>query len=263
MTLVDKDIRQLIAAGVIKNADNNNVGPISYDLIIKEIIPVDSSNQKYEKWQLNPQDVVFVACMEDVFLPNNLIAYVEQRNSRIRQGLIVDAPTYQPGHKTKVFFRVRNISSDKISIKNGDSIAAIRFEKLDSEPEKSYDGSFVDEFDFRNLGNYENLLKNDVEKVEQKINDIENMEKGIYGNVMTLMTIFIGIFSLINLNVGFLQNVQFNIIHLLTYNLIIVGALGLFAGLISLFLPKHKTSKWQFIVPVCLLMCALLIVCMF
>lgn len=263
MTLVDKDIRQLIAEGVIKNADNHNVGPISYDLTIKEIIPVNSSNQKYEKWQLNSQDVVFVACIEDIFLPNDLIAHVEQRNSRIRQGLVVDAPTYQPGHETKVFFRVRNISSDKISIKKGDSIAAIRFEKLDHVPENPYSGNFVDEFDFRNLGNYENLLKNDVEKVEKKIDDIENMEKGIYGNVMTLMTIFIGIFSLINLNVGFLQSCQFNIIHLITYNLIIVGALGLFAGLISLFLPKHKTSKWQFIIPIALLICALLIVWVF
>lgn len=257
MTLVDKDIRKLIDEGILKNADSKKVGAISYDLTIREIIPTNDPVQKCTQVQLNPQDVVFIACEEDIYLTNDLTAYVDQRNSRIRQGLFIDAPVYQPGHATKVFFRARNISSDKISIKRGDSIAALRFEKLDCEPEKPYSGAFVDEFDFRNLGNYENTLKSDVEKVEKKIEDMEQVEKSIYGNVMTIMTIFIGIFSLLSLNIDFLQSETFDVINLMTYNLVIIGALGIFAALISLFLPKHKTNKWQFVIPVALLIVAL------
>ncbi len=263
MTLVDKEIRELITNGIIKNASESNIGSISYDLTIKEIISANSPEEKRTQCYLDPQDVVFVACEEDIFLPNDLIAHIEQRNSRIRQGLLVDAPTYQPGHATKVFFRVKNISSDRIFIKQKDSIAAIRFEKLISEPERPYNGNFVDEFDFRNLGNYENALKSDVEKIEKKINDMEQVEKSIYGNVMTLMTIFIGIFSLLSLNIDFLQSNTFDIINLLMYNLVIIGALGLFTGLISLFLPRRKTSIWQFIIPIILLIAALLISCFF
>ena len=248
MTLVDSEINQLIDKGILKNA-KNKPGSISYDLTVKEIIPTNTSKQRGSLFQLNPQDVVFIACEEDIYLTNNLIAFVEQRNSRIRQGLVIDAPVYQPGHATKVFFRVRNISSDRITIKQGDSIASIRFEWLSKEP------------DFRNLGNYENILKSDVEKVEKKIEDVELLEKNIYGNVMTLMTIFIGIFSLINLNIGFLQNNSFNIISLLTYNLIVIGTLGLFAGLISLFLPRHNVNRLLFIIPSLLLIIALGIAC--
>ena len=260
MTLVDSEINQLIDKGILKNA-KNKPGSISYDVTVKEIIPTNTSKQRGSLFQLNPQDVVFIACEEDIYLTNNLIAFVEQRNSRIRQGLVIDAPVYQPGHATKVFFRVRNISSDRITIKQGDSIASIRFEWLSKEPDSPYRGNFVDEFDFRNLGNYENILKSDVEKVEKKIEDVELLEKNIYGNVMTLMTIFIGIFSLINLNIGFLQNNSFNIISLLTYNLIVIGTLGLFAGLISLFLPRHNVNRLLFIIPSLLLIIALGIAC--
>ena len=43
MTLVDKDILELIKHGVITNADEKNVGSISYDLTTKEIIPTEKN----------------------------------------------------------------------------------------------------------------------------------------------------------------------------------------------------------------------------
>ena len=259
MLLVDKEIKELINEGILKNANAENIGAISYDLIIDEIICTSKPIQKCTQMQLEPHEVVFISCKVDIFLRDDLVAFVEERNSRIRQGLFIDAPVYQPGHKTKVFFRVQNVSGDRISLKRGDSIAAIRFERLDTKPEKIYDGAFVNEFDFRYLGNYENTLKLDVEKADKKIKDMEQIEKSIYGNVMTLMTIFIGIFSLLSLNIDFLKSREFDAVNLLVYNLVIIGALGLFAALISLLLPRNKINKWQFIIPVLLLVAALLI----
>ena len=46
---------------------------------------------------------------ELIHLPSTLVARVMLRNSRIRQGLSLDAPLYFPGHSTRVFFRVTNI----------------------------------------------------------------------------------------------------------------------------------------------------------
>ena len=92
-------------------------------------------------------------------MPNNLLAIIDQKNSRIRQGLYVDAPVYQPGHETRVFLRVKNISNNVISIKQGDLLAAIRFEKLTSEPNNIYNGAFVDELNYKNLGSYESKFR--------------------------------------------------------------------------------------------------------
>ena len=44
-------------------------------------------------------------------MPLNVLGRVAEKNSRMRQGLQVDGPHYQPGHITYVFMRVRNISN--------------------------------------------------------------------------------------------------------------------------------------------------------
>lgn len=62
--------------------------------------------------KLMPGDSAFVVAKEIVALPDDLAARALLRNSRIRQGLSLDAPLYFPGHKTAVFFRVTNVSGD-------------------------------------------------------------------------------------------------------------------------------------------------------
>ena len=57
----------------------------------------------------------------------------------MRLGLKVDGPLYQPGHKTNIFLRVRNISNKNIILNNKMKIAQLIFLKLNSIPDITYD----------------------------------------------------------------------------------------------------------------------------
>lgn len=100
MLLSDLSIKELVEAGVLENAIEENVGPVSYDLRTLEFYPMGGKATEVE---LMPGESVFVGSQEVIHLPNTLAARVMLRNSRIRQGLSLDAPLYFPGHSTRVF----------------------------------------------------------------------------------------------------------------------------------------------------------------
>ena len=83
---------------------------------------------------------------ELIHLPSTLAARVMLRNSRIRQGLSLDAPLYFPGHSTRVFFRVTNIGQGVIALDCSRSIVQLVFERVEGSVEHPYDGAFADEF---------------------------------------------------------------------------------------------------------------------
>ena len=84
---------------------------------------------------------------ELIHLPSTLAVRVMLRNSRIRQGLSLDAPLYFPGHSTRVFFRVTNIGQGVIALDCSRSIVQLVFERAEGDVERSYDGAFADELD--------------------------------------------------------------------------------------------------------------------
>ena len=89
---------------------------------------------------------------EIIHLPGTLVARVMLRNSRIRQGLSLDTPLYFPGHSTRVFFRVTNVSQGAIALDCVCGIAQLVFERVEGEVEHPYNGAFTDEFDYRGVG---------------------------------------------------------------------------------------------------------------
>lgn len=149
MLLSDSSIKELIRAGVLENAIEENVGPVSYDLRTLEFYP---KGGKATEVELMPGESVFVGSKEMLHLPNTLAARVMLRNSRIRQGLSLDAPLYFPGHSTRVFFRVTNVGQGAIALDCARGIAQLVFERVDGEVEHPYDGAFTDEFDYRGVG---------------------------------------------------------------------------------------------------------------
>ena len=116
----------------------------------------DSKNQA--SYELQPSEVVFVKTQEEIFIPHDLLGRLAEKNSRMRQGLKIDAPLYHPGHRTFVYLRVQNITSCAIKLEHGMNIAQIFFEQLTGEPDVSYDenptASFNNEMEFAGLGNY-------------------------------------------------------------------------------------------------------------
>ena len=226
---------------IIENLEPENLGKFSYDLRVEKIIiPSEEGQDPKDHHTLAPGCTVFVSTIENLRMPNDLIGIVTQKNSVIRRGLQIDAPIYHPGHHTKIFLRVTNISQDDIVINHNSQIASIMFGSLGNEVEP-YDGHFVDEFDYRGVANYPHEIPQ-ASKVDKKIKDIEHLENSIYEKVILIVTIFIGIFSLINLNITFLENAD--LLQMVIYNLISIGGIGIFVSFIGLILNNQNKRKW-------------------
>lgn len=216
MLLRDIEIKDLMESKVLTGASSDRVQNIAYDLTTKCFYS-DRDTQASEI-DLLPNCSVFVGSVECIHLPDDMVAHVSLRNGRIRQGLQLTAPTYQPGHNTRVFFRITNISTSKIHLDTTAGIASISFEKLSGPVARPYDGVFCDEFDFKGLGAYDSKYRSEMTDIEKKVDSIQHIEKKMYGNVITLLTIFIGIFSLLNVNVS-LASASVTVQRILTFNL--------------------------------------------
>ncbi|MDB7951536.1 dCTP deaminase domain-containing protein [Faecalitalea cylindroides] len=242
MILVDKNIKSLAEKIIIKGYDENNVGPVSYDVTIQSII---CENEDKDMFVLRPQEMIFIKTMEKIKMPNNLMGRIGEKNSRMRQGLFVSGPHYFPGHETYMFLRVVNLSSNSITISKGDKIAQIFFEELKQEPEQNYasnpNASFNNENEYRGLGKYESEYEKRVSKIEELNETLEKKENSVYLNIITFMGLFVSIFSLITINFSQLTN-NFSSENIIPINISLGVVIALFMGLILIFLNKAKSK---------------------
>lgn len=239
MLLSDAKILELINNNVLQNANEHNIGPVSYDLTTKSFHSKDSEKSYAD---LMPGDSIFVSSKEVIDLPSDLAARVSLRNSRIRQGLTLDAPLYFPGHKTRVFFRVTNISSDEIKLNTTKGIAQLSFETISGTVEKPYHGAFSDEFDYSGMGNYTDIYKSEMEEIDRREDSLKKMESRIYERVIALFAIFAAIFTLVNINAGSLIG-NASGITIATVNLSIIGGFSALVGLIAIALKAEGIAS--------------------
>lgn len=244
MILVDKDIKKLAKDIIVSGYKEENVNAVSYDLSIRQIV-LEQGNVDF--YTLNPNEVVFIKTNEEVCIPKNLMGRIGEKNSRMRLGLFVSGPHYFPGHRTYMFLRVMNISSNKIEIKKGDKIAQIFFEELTQEPEQDYSmqtgASFNNENQYRGLGNYQSEYNKQIIKIEKLNQDLESKENSIYVNIMTFMGLFVSIFSLITLNFSnYTKDLSKE--SIISMNLSLGLVICLFMGLILIFLNRAKSKKY-------------------
>lgn len=261
MIMVDRDIKAYIENGVLKNATTDQVGAISYDLTIKDIITTEE--EKCNSFLLEPFASVMVSTVETIEMPDNLVGHIIDKNSQIRRGLQIAAPLYQPGHKTRIFIRVTNMSADSIEILKGEQIAAIVFEQLEKKPDNVYNGAFVDEYEYKGLASYKDVFSDKIKAVDEKIEDVKYVENKIYGNVLTFMAIFIGIYSLLSINFDMVTKLEFTKQSIFAFNLMISGIIGLFVAFIGNLLPNKQTLQSKICcygVPVILLIITMVII---
>lgn len=154
MYLVDKQIVDLVNSGKIKNVLLESIDSVSFDLHINKFMVDDG--EVFSK-ELDPGETVIVECLEEVELPKDLFGTVIQKNSRLRSGLVVNAPVYRPGHNTKIYISVTNNSAHIIELVSEQAIAAMMLNKLEEEPKKTYSGTFQNEVKYKELGNYKNI----------------------------------------------------------------------------------------------------------
>lgn len=220
---------------IIEGFNPSLLGPISHDLIIENIILPDLG-KKDTHIDLEPQKVIFIECKQVIELPKDLIGIVHNKNSRIRLGLDLVSPIYQPGHKTRIFFRLTNISSNIITLKRGDNIAQLSLAEVKGDEKIVYNGEFQNEFDFKNLGKYNDEYI--VKKLENKLVAIEDIEKKIYAGVGAIIAAFVAIFGFLNAGIKISTGTNIGAVFaLMTLSLITLTTL-LF-GLIGLFFSKR------------------------
>ncbi len=231
----------------IYDGNSDQIENIGYDLRTKRFYRNSNSSTECT---LNPGESVFVESEETVYFGSKMTGIVSLRNSRIRMGLRLDSPRYQPCHKTRIYFRLTNISSDAIALKSGDEYAMLIFDQLEDEPSKGYDGTYQKEFSFKGLADYQSAYRDQIQSVEGKIKNLQEMERSIYGNVITILTIFVTIFTLLNVNIELAKSVT-SAFTFLSFNLAILGGISFLSALMSELFGQNKEKKhFLWVIPV-------------
>lgn len=247
MILVDKNIKSLAAEKklIVTGYNENNVKGISYELTADCVYNQD--REPVSSFDLKPGDVVYVRTTEEIDIPNDITARVIERNSVMRSGLRVDAPQYIPGHRTFCFLRVQNISDSLFTLQKGFKIAQIMFEELKEIPEQTYDkqkdAAFRNESDFIGAGRYQPEYNRLIKKFSNIKEDIEFLKDRIYGNVLTLMGVFVSIFTLVSINIQAFARETVTKSLVITVNLSLISSITIILGLTTLIVNKGR-SRW-------------------
>lgn len=151
MILSDRDLvyrqeREHIIEGFVPG----HVTPVGYDLRIA-YFSAAGSQVSFTFCCLRPGESIFAASEELVRLPDSLAARVVLRNTWLRRELSLDAPEYQPGIHTRVYFRIFNLSQSPVLLRQGDMLATIMFEPLSSPAQHPYGGKYSEEIEFGEL----------------------------------------------------------------------------------------------------------------
>lgn len=149
---------------------------------------------------------------------------------------------YQPGHNTRVFFRLTNVSGNELSLDAGDQCATLVFEQLSQAPEHPYTGAFKDELDFSGLGEYQDIYKRQIRELEKKSEDLKSVEHTIYANVLVILTVFVALFSFLTTNVS-LISASAGVSQFFIYNFVMLGCISFLVALLDGVI--HRASKWK------------------
>ena len=254
MLLVDQEIQIFLRNGTlpdqgqtaIYNGVPECVTNIGYDLRAKSFA---RAGHEEDSCELQPGESVFVTSEEIVKFDHHTVGKLALKNSRIRRGLTMDAPVYQPGHKTVVFFRLTNVSSNLVYLRKGEKYAMLMFEQLENAPEHPYQGAFRNEFSFQGLADYTSQYADQIKSLDGKINNLKSLEKSIYGNVVTILTIFIAIFTILNVNISLAETAA-TAKAFLIYNLATLGAISFLGVLMEELIHREGQRKhWLWLIP--------------
>lgn len=247
MLLVDKNIKELVSQGklIVSGYKEENLKGIAYELSVDCIY--DSQKNTVLSFELKPGDVVYIKSNEEIELPPQLTAQIIERNSVMRMGLKVDGPQYIPGHRTFCFLRVQNISDSVLTISKGFGIAQIVFEELKEIPEQTYDkqygASFRNEKDFVGVGKYQPEYDKLMKEYKDAKEDLESLKEKIYGNVLTIMGVFVSIFTLVSVNIQAFARETISKNLIATVNLCLLTCIATLLGFVMLIVNKGK-KKW-------------------
>lgn len=266
MILVDKNIKNLVSEKklITQGYKESSVKGIAYELSVDCVY--DADKKSVSSLDLKPGDVAYIKTEEELSVPDNIAVRIIERNSVMRLGLKVDGPEYIPGHKTFCFLRVQNISDSTITVSKGFKIAQAIFEELKEVPEQTYekqsDASFRDEKEFIGVGRYQPEYSKLLKKIDDAKEDLETVKDKIYGNVLTIMGIFVSIFTLVSVNIQAFVKENISKSLVASVNLSLLSCIAVLLGFVLLIVNKGK-KKWfniaYFIFMLCLIIATLVL----
>lgn len=253
MILPDSEINKRISNSELLINENGSAisfqiaQNISYDLSTKKFYSKEQdSKEGTDTFELRPLDSVFVASLERINLPNDVVAEVKLKYSLMTDGLMLDAPLYQPGHNgSNIFFRLTNILNKDIELEREKKYAYIVFHQVAGNVDKPYDGKFcnpqtsINEIREHSYSGVYLDIMNDIDRTRAKLN---NTEKTIYGNVLVIITVFITLFSLLS---SFFSTKSDNFSEQRSTTFLILGSIFALVGAVCVVIgdDKHPILK--------------------
>ena len=117
-----------------------------------------------------------------------------------------------------------------------------------------YNGAFQNEMVYSDMADYTAKYKQEITDLDHKLDEVKHLEKNIYTNTITWMSIFIALFSLINVNVDLAFAESVDQLRLLVSNLVTIGSISFLVSLIQLcFARKNLLWIWVGLLVVSLL----------
>jgi dCTP deaminase len=137
--LSDKDIIDHMKSGglSIEGFDERNLTPNGYDVSIEEIF-YDDRTFKSGTVEIQPQAWFAVSTKEYFRIGDQIAAQLWLRTTWIRKGITSSFGMVDSGFEGTLTFSGFNASNNKVELGIGDRFAQIVFERLSSEPAKSY-----------------------------------------------------------------------------------------------------------------------------
>jgi hypothetical protein len=143
---------------------------------------------------------------------------------------------------------VQNISSNTITLKKGNKIAQVFFEKLDEVPEHTYqeqtNASFNNEETYMGYGKYQSEYSKQEKSFQSVKDSILEKEQQIYANVLTFMGIIVAVFSMITINYEAFAQANVGTKYIIVMNLTLVLCICVLMGLILIIINNAKNKKF-------------------
>ncbi len=119
----------------VSNGMTFGLGPSGYDVRIAEDITL--SNSVY-----GPFRFTLASTIEHFTMPDDCVAYVKDKSTWARQGVLVQNTVVEPGWKGWLTLEMSYEGDGEIHISAGSPIAQIVFHKLDEPTEAPYSGKY-------------------------------------------------------------------------------------------------------------------------
>jgi dCTP deaminase len=97
---------------------------------------------------LAPGGFLLASTVEHFWMPNDVLGRVADKSTWARRGLAVQNTVIECSWRGWLTLELTNHSKKTIVIQQGDPIAQILFERLESPPERGYDGKYLDQPDY-------------------------------------------------------------------------------------------------------------------